>query len=92
MSTTITCEFCDKDRKPHRHIAIGPEDTAAVCFLCWREAQRGRHYDRATGTYVDLRAMAAAQEAAEMARQTEWLRNHPDTTPADLENYQDIPF
>lgn len=86
------CDFCGEDRKAHRHVRIGAEDTAAMCFLCVKEGERGRQYDRSAGGYVHVSALGDARNAAEEARWMEWLRNHPDTTPADLENYQDIPF
>ena len=88
----MSCDFCGEDRKTYRHVHIGSEDTAAMCFLCVKEGERGRQYDRSAGGYVDASALAAARDANEEARQMEWLRNHPDTTPADLENLQDIPF
>ncbi len=86
------CDFCGEDRKTHRHVRIGAEDTAAMCFLCAKEGERGRQFSRKHGGYVNASALAAARDASEEARQMEWLRNHPDTSAADLENLQDIPF
>ncbi len=86
------CDFCGEDRKAHRHVRIGAEDTAAMCFLCVKEGERGRQFSRKHGGYVNASALAAARDASEEARQMEWLRNHPDTSAADLENLQDIPF
>lgn len=88
----MACDFCGQGRKVYRHVRIGAEDTAAMCFLCAKEGERGRQFSHRHGNYVSASALAAGRDAAEEARQREWLRNHPDTTPADLENYQDIPF
>jgi hypothetical protein len=63
-----------------------------MCFLCVKEGERGRQFSRKHGGYVNASALAAARDASEEARQMEWLRNHPDTSAADLENLQDIPF
>jgi hypothetical protein len=88
----MSCDFCGENRKAHRHVRIGAEDTASMCFICDREGQRGRQFSRKHGGYIDAAAIAAARDAAEEARQMEGLRSHPDTTPADLEDLRDIPF
>ena len=93
----MACDLCGEARKTYRSVTVArlADDTTEsmdVCFLCHREGQRGRTWDRESRSYVDFAAHAAALQAAEDARQLEWLRAHPNTTPADLENLADIPF
>lgn len=85
----MSCDLCGKVRRSYRHAAIGPEDTVAVCFLCDREGQRGRVWDRKAGAYVNERARALALERDEARRAAEWLRSRPDVRPEEIE---EIPF
>lgn len=85
----MACDFCGQGRKVYRHVRIGAEDTAAMCFLCDREGQRGRVWDRKAGAYVNERARALALERDEARRAAEWLRSRPDVRPEEIE---EIPF
>jgi hypothetical protein len=42
-----TCDCCDKSRNDVRTL-----DDCDVCFLCLREAKRGRCWNRKQGRYV----------------------------------------
>lgn len=49
------CDGCDKDRSDVRSCgqdANGDADAPDLCFVCRKEASRGRFYDRKQGRYV----------------------------------------
>lgn len=60
------CDGCDKARRDVRAVgrdANGDPDAPDLCFLCRREASRGRAWDRETGSYMHTHAIEARSDA-----------------------------
>lgn len=62
-----TCDGCNKERRDVQSCgtdANGDPDAPDLCFVCRKEGERGRVYDRETGRYVTT----AEIESREMDR------------------------
>lgn len=55
MATKGHCDGCDKDRSDIKSCgrdADGEPDAPDLCFICRKEGERGRLFDRGLGRYV----------------------------------------